>query len=566
MSKDNFTLVTGLWDLGRGELKDFGRSFDHYLECFGNLLSLDCNMIIWAPKELNRFINLNRNMSRTRIVNKELHEFDDWFPWFEQVQTTRKNLRWRQQADWLANSPQAQLKYYNPIVMSKFFMMNDSVVHDSFNSDYLFWIDAGLTNTVGIDLLRNVDRLPVYMKKIEEEENKKFLFLSYPYDTDGEVHGYNRRAFDEICGEHATYVCRGGFFGGHKDVIRQSNGDYYGIASQSFTNRVMGTEENFHTILSYKHKERFHRFELDDNGLVYKFFEQLGDLKKPVYRTNVDLIPWNKRKDVSEIKTSLYILSFNSPEQFARVAQSWLDNGFDKCHRRILINNSTDPTTYEQYQQLCDWFYFEHIKKEENVGICGGRQFVAEHFNESDSEYYLFIEDDMFLNDPTDEKDTFGYPKYIENLYDKSLTIAHQNHYDFLKLTYCEFYGDNSVQWSWYNIPQAVREIYFPDYCTLPEMGLDPNAPKVEGFTQKRYKDLHYLEGPYHYCNWPIWFSRQGNRKVFLNIKWANPFEQTWMSNAFQLQMHNEIKSAVLELSPITHDRFEFYTDERKES
>jgi hypothetical protein len=32
---NNLTLVTGLWDIGRGELSDgWSRSFDHYLENF----------------------------------------------------------------------------------------------------------------------------------------------------------------------------------------------------------------------------------------------------------------------------------------------------------------------------------------------------------------------------------------------------------------------------------------------------------------------------------------------------------------------------------------------------
>ena len=253
--------------------------------------------------------------------------------------------------------------------------------------------------------------------------------------------------------------------------------------------------------------------------------------------------------------------------QFAKVAQTWLDNGFDKCHRRILIDNSNDPSTYARYQELCDWFYFEHIKKEENLGVCGGRQFAAEHFNESDSEYYVFIEDDMHLNYPTTEKDSFGYPKYIDNLYEKSLHIINHGHYDFLKLTYCEFYGDNSVAWAWYNVPQNIREEFWPDYSKLPEQGLDPNPPLVMPKSEKRHKGLHYLEGDYHYCNWPIWVSREGNQKIFLDTKWAHPFEQTWMSNVFQLQQLGKIKTAVLEASPITHDRFDFYaSEERKES
>lgn len=562
------TLVTGLWDLGRGELEGFGRSFDHYLENFAKILTVDMNMIIWVPKELNRFVMLNRGMNNTKIINREVADFNNWFPWFEEVQEIRNRPGWREQAGWLPDSPQSKLPYYNPVVMSKFFMLNDSQVQDPFGSDYLFWIDGGLTNTVGLDLIENCNRLDQYMR--EMPAGKDFLFLSYPYETDNEVHGYPESKFVRQCGVDKTrYVCRGGFFGGSKAAIKELNGEYYAIATNCFREREMGTEECFNTIMSYKFKKRVHRFELDGNGLVYPFFDQLKRFEPPKAKghPNSSLIPWNKKKEVEDIKTSLYVLTFNSPEQFANVAQTWLDNGFDKCHRRILIDNSNDPSTYARYQELCDWYYFEHIKKEENLGVCGGRQFVAEHFNESDSEYYVFIEDDMHLNYPTKSKDSFGYPSYVDDLYSKSLHIINTNHYDFLKLTYCEFYGDNSVSWAWYNVPQSVREEFWPDYNKLPEHGLDPNAPKVEPKNRKRYKGLNYLEGDYHYCNWPIWVSREGNRKIFLDTKWARPYEQTWMSNVFQLQQLDKIKTAVLEASPITHDRFEFYAaEERKES
>jgi len=553
--KNNFTLVTGLWDLGRDRLKDFGRSFDHYQDRFSELLSLDMNMVIFVPKEMNKFISLNRSMVNTKIINKEREEFQSWFAWFKNVQDIRRDSNWYGQADWLQNSPQAKLEYYNPVVMSKFFMLNDVTISNPFNTEYFFWIDAGLTNTVGLDQLRNMNKLPSYMK------DKKFLFLSYPYETDNEVHGFKAKEFNDFCGQKSTYVCRGGFFGGKKEIINGLNGEYYGIAANSFAKGLMGTEECFHTIMAYKFPERIHRFELEDNGLVYKFFDHLSEVSQ-IETSNASLIPYDKKKDVHDIKTSLYILTYNSPEQFAQVAQTWLDNGWDKCHRRILIDNSTDPTTYLKYQELCHWFYFEHIKKEENVGICGGRQFVAEHFAESDSEYMVFIEDDMFLNGPEDiGEDKFGYPKYTENLYEKSLSIIHQNRYDFLKLTYCEFYGDNSVSWAWYNVPQPVREQFFPDHPKLPEEGLgDP--PLIEPTGRKRFKDLHYLEGEYHYCNWPIWVSKEGNYKIFLDTKWDRPFEQTWMSYVFQQEKRGLIKAAVLEASPITHDRFAYYPAE----
>ena len=41
------TLVTGLWDIGRGELSDgWSRSYEHYLDKFSQLLKVENNMII----------------------------------------------------------------------------------------------------------------------------------------------------------------------------------------------------------------------------------------------------------------------------------------------------------------------------------------------------------------------------------------------------------------------------------------------------------------------------------------------------------------------------------------
>jgi hypothetical protein len=281
------------------------------------------------------------------------------------------------------------------------------------------------------------------------------------------------------------------------------------------------------------------------------------------------LIPWDKNKPLEDIKTSLYVLTFNSPEQFETLIKTYEKNdiNFLKYPRKILIDNSTNKATYSVYQKICKEYDFEHIKKEDNLGICGARQFVAEHFNESDSEYYVFLEDDMNLNDPTDDLCQSGYKRYVENLYFKALAIVHRNRYDYLKLSFSEFYGNNGTQWAWYNIPQSVREQYFPDKSQLPEQGLDPDSPKIEVVQEKRYKDVKYYEGNYYYCNWPLFFSRKGNRKVFLDLKWERPYEQTWMSNVFQLQMNGKIKAAALALSPIFHHRFDYYpSEERKES
>lgn len=566
--KSNFTLVTGLWDIKRDKLEEFNRPFDHYLENFDRLLSLDFNMSIYVPDELVSFVESKRNGKNTNIIRYNLEDFKKNFDFFDTVQNIRTSEFWYSKVDWLKNSPQAKLEYYNPIVMSKFFFVHDCSIRNYFDTDYFFWIDGGLTNTVQLSLLENLKNIDEYIKTIRN----KFLFLSFPYQNNIEVHGFESSKFAEYCGvEKTEYVCRGGFFGGHRDKVRSLNGEYYTLLRDTLEDGCMGTEENIHTILSYRRPNDVYNFELSDNGLVYPFFEALDNVEIVENKSvsNAELIKWNKKKTAEDLKTSLYVLTFNSPQQFEALIKSYskYDPDFLNRTRKILIDNSTDTSTYDEYNRLCQNHQFEHIKKETNLGICGARQFVAEHFNESDSEYYIFLEDDMTLHEPTKELCDAGFEKHVDNLYLKSLEIIHKNRYDYLKLSYSEFYGTNATQWSWYNIPQDVREEYFPNKTKLPEQGLDPDPPKTKIFREKRYKDLKYFEGDYYYCNWPLWFSREGNKKVFLDTTWDHPYEQTWMSNVFQLQKQGKIKAAVLALSPIFHHRFDFYpAEERKES
>ena len=51
----NVTLVTGLWDLGRGKIEGWGkRDFQQYKDRFFELLRSDAQMCIWIPKELEQ--------------------------------------------------------------------------------------------------------------------------------------------------------------------------------------------------------------------------------------------------------------------------------------------------------------------------------------------------------------------------------------------------------------------------------------------------------------------------------------------------------------------------------
>jgi hypothetical protein len=265
----------------------------------------------------------------------------------------------------------------------------------------------------------------------------------------------------------------------------------------------------------------------------------------------------------------LYVLGFNSPEQFKRLCESFksADENFLNKPRKILINNSTDISTFDEYDRLCGIYGFEEIHFD-NIGICGGRQFIAEHFDESGAEFYMFFEDDMLINDETviSERCKMGFTKYIPNLYSAITNIIKKEQFDFLKFSFSEFYGDNSVQWAWYNVPQNIRTLNWPEYDKLPEIGLDPKSPKTKFSSIKTIDGVPVITGEIYYSNWPQIVSKTGNTKMFLTTKWPHPYEQTWMSYIYQETVAGNIYPAILLASTITHDRFDHYsgTDRRE--
>jgi hypothetical protein len=139
--------------------------------------------------------------------------------------------------------------------------------------------------------------------------------------------------------------------------------------------------------------------------------------------------------------------------------------------------------------------------------------------------------------------------------------------YDFLKLSFTEVYMDNHMQCSWYNVPQFIRTEMWPEYDKLPIQGLDMNCPRTRFNKIDNVDGLTYIDGDVYYANWPMIVGKVGNQKMFLDIDWTHPYEQTWMSHMFQETRKGNIKPAILLASPINHNRISHYSaQDRREN
>ncbi len=562
--KKNTTIVTGLWNIGRE-----GRNFQHYIDNFKLFLDIPQNLFIYIESKYEYLVWEKRDKSNTFVKTYELSDVKNIYdPHWDKTQEIRNNKNWVNQAGWLESSPQASLEWYNPIVQSKMFMLHDATIWNPFDSEYFFWLDAGITNTVPHShLVENnvLDSLSNY--------GNPFLFLSYPYEANTEIHGFEINAMNMYSGDNVKYVCRGGLFGGHKDQIKEANATYYSLLQKTLNSGYMGTEESLFTIMSYSEPDLYKRYELDGNGLIVKFTQALID-------NNVKLIEIDKPKiinttkvtdkDVLSYKTNLYMLTFNFPKQILHTISSmektpeWLTKP-----NLVLLDNSTNDEARNENIQIAKKYNFEYINLGGNTGICGGRQAAAEHFHNSDADFMFFFEDDMTVNPPEmiGEVCRNGFRKYVPNLYNILHKIMLKDGFDFVKLTFTEVYFDNDKQCSWYNVPQDVRSKYWPNYDKLPVTGLDPNAPLTK-FKNIRVMDgVSYIDGEIYYANWPMIVSKAGNKKMFIDTKWGHPYEQTWMSHMYQMTLEGNLKPAILLAAPIWHDRIMHYTpEERREN
>ena len=555
---NNITIVTGLWNIKRDELSEgWARSFDHYIQKFNQFLDLPYNLIIFGEEELREHIFNKRNETNTQFIVRSQEWFKNEF--YEYIQKIRKTESWIKQAGWLGQSTQARLEMYNPLVMSKVFLMHDAKILDKFDSSHMYWLDAGITNTVHpgyfthdkvIDKLNNID---------------KISFIAFPYKAENEVHGFEYKKMCELASAKVDKVCRGGFFGGPKDELSKFNGQYYDLMETTLKQGYMGTEESLFTILAYRYPESYQYFEIESNGLIGKFFE---DVKNGKHKAKSESKIIEIKNDLNVTNVGLYVITFNSPNQVKTLIKSMqeYDNDFVTKPKWILLNNSTDLSTTKEYSEVCKEYDIEHIKKD-NLGICGGRQWIAEDAEKRGFDFYFFFEDDMFFYPKKGEVCKNGFNRYVKNLYRNSLQITKKNNFDFLKMSFTEFYGDNKTQWAWYNVPQDFREKHWPEKPKLPVKGLDPNAPKTKFTKIDSYNGIPFAHGEVYYCNWPQVVTKTGNKKMFLTEKWARPYEQTWMSYMFQETIKGNINPGILLLTPTEHDRFDHYDGKlRKES
>lgn len=209
------THVTCLYDIERGGLSDrFRRSFELYLSFFEQLLRTDSNLIVFGDRRLEEFVWQRRRPANTVFVLREIESFRGaWF--YPLVQAVRLGkLRDPGFAD--REAPQFALEYYDLIMFSKLYLLEEAARHDKFASDFLAWTDAGLNHIFARNMAHPHNHLLLWFQFLQPQ------WIFFAASSKGDIfQGYANGSHPYV-GELISRTMFGGFFGGYSEAVRDA--------------------------------------------------------------------------------------------------------------------------------------------------------------------------------------------------------------------------------------------------------------------------------------------------------------------------------------------------------
>lgn len=256
------TLVTTLLDIGRDSLKEdeyeFRRDFQIYLDAMEKWMGHKYRKVVYTSKDIANELRKKMNKEAIESTVFEYTTVDElrtrWLgpDNYADVEKIRMSDEWVKRASWLQNSPQAQLRDYNPLVMSKMFMMKDAARRNHWNTTHFLFLDAKHNCQNPKAMTPKNDHI------IRAHMFDKFLLTHFDYTPKAEVHGFEYTAFNQYCNmdnpaeQGIVKVGRGGIFGGSAFVIEYISAMYDVALTATLREGLMGTEENILSILLYQ--------------------------------------------------------------------------------------------------------------------------------------------------------------------------------------------------------------------------------------------------------------------------------------------------------------------------
>jgi hypothetical protein len=146
------TLVSGIWNIGRGSMPTddvwavLRRPFTYYTAGLETFLSYNLPKVLYTDADTYQVIKplVDDAAGSIKVVIRSLQEVraDFGATNVDAVQRIRTSAKWLGQSPMVANSPQALLQDFNPLVMSKLRFTRDAARWNPFGTDGFLWLDG----------------------------------------------------------------------------------------------------------------------------------------------------------------------------------------------------------------------------------------------------------------------------------------------------------------------------------------------------------------------------------------------------------------------------------------
>jgi hypothetical protein len=146
------TLVSGIWNIGRGSMPTsdlwavLRRPFTYYTAGLETFLSYNLPKVLYTDADTYQVIKpmVDDAAGEVKVIIRSMEEVraDFGAANADAVDRIRTSSKWLGQGAMVANSPQALLKDFNPLVMSKLRFTRDAARWNPFGTDGFLWMDG----------------------------------------------------------------------------------------------------------------------------------------------------------------------------------------------------------------------------------------------------------------------------------------------------------------------------------------------------------------------------------------------------------------------------------------
>lgn len=138
--KHNLTLVSGYYDLNRPD-----RSAAHYMKWLTITLSLPYPLVFFCNNEMKPFILERRKsmLHMTTVITNEHFPLEDTLTTVKDIIQSPQFQQWRHSVI-AVDDLQYKVPSYIPLIFSKFVWLKHAIELNKYNTNYFYWIDAGL--------------------------------------------------------------------------------------------------------------------------------------------------------------------------------------------------------------------------------------------------------------------------------------------------------------------------------------------------------------------------------------------------------------------------------------